>query len=38
MTQFLVGLIGIALTIAIAKLSWQFFEKPLLRRGHAYKY
>jgi peptidoglycan/LPS O-acetylase OafA/YrhL len=37
-TQFLGGLIGIALTLVIAKISWAFFEKPLLRRGHAYKY
>src|ERR1019366_1071793 len=26
------------LTYAIAKLSWKFFEEPLLRRGHAYRY
>jgi peptidoglycan/LPS O-acetylase OafA/YrhL len=37
-TQFVGGLIGVLLTLAVAKLSWVFFEKPLLRRGHAYKY
>jgi peptidoglycan/LPS O-acetylase OafA/YrhL len=26
------------LTYAIAKLSWRFFEQPLLRRGHAFPY
>jgi peptidoglycan/LPS O-acetylase OafA/YrhL len=25
-------------TYAIAKLSWRFFELPLLRRGHAFQY
>jgi peptidoglycan/LPS O-acetylase OafA/YrhL len=37
-TQFVGGLIGIALTLVIAKISWAFFEKPLLRQGQAYKY
>jgi len=37
-TQLVGGLIGILLTLALAKFSWTFFEKPLLRRGHAYKY
>jgi peptidoglycan/LPS O-acetylase OafA/YrhL len=26
------------LTYAIAKLSWRFFEQPLLTRGHAFQY
>ena len=26
------------ITYAIAKLSWKFLEKPLLRRGHLYRY
>src|ERR1700688_606512 len=26
------------MTYAIAKLSWRFFEQPLLRRGHAFQY
>lgn len=37
-TQFVGGLIGIALTLVVATFSWHFFEKPLLRRGHTYKY
>jgi peptidoglycan/LPS O-acetylase OafA/YrhL len=32
------GLLGITLTLAIARLSWRFVEQPLLRRGHAYRY
>jgi peptidoglycan/LPS O-acetylase OafA/YrhL len=26
------------MTYAMAKLSWRFFEQPLLRRGHAFQY
>jgi len=26
------------MTYAIAKLSWKYFEQPLLRRGHAFQY
>ncbi len=37
-THFIGGLIGILIALGIAKFSWSFFEKPLLRRGHAYKY
>jgi peptidoglycan/LPS O-acetylase OafA/YrhL len=36
--QLVSGLVGIGLTILIAITSWQFFESPLLRRGHAYHY
>jgi peptidoglycan/LPS O-acetylase OafA/YrhL len=36
--QFVSGLVGIGLTILIAIASWQFFESPLLRRGHTYHY
>jgi len=32
------GLLGIALTLAFAKLSWHFVEQPMLRRGHAYRF
>ncbi len=32
------GMLGVAATIAIASISWKVFEKPLLRRGHEYKY
>ena len=31
-----VTLIAVAITYTIAKLSWIFFEHPLLRRGHGY--
>jgi peptidoglycan/LPS O-acetylase OafA/YrhL len=37
-THFVGGLIGIATALVAAKLSWTFFERPLLRRGHAYNY
>jgi peptidoglycan/LPS O-acetylase OafA/YrhL len=36
--QSVSGLVGIGLTILIAIASWQFFESPLLRRGHTYHY
>lgn len=32
------GLLGIAATLSIASISWKFFEKPLLRRGHKHQY
>jgi peptidoglycan/LPS O-acetylase OafA/YrhL len=32
------GLLGIAATLLIASISWKFFEKPLLHRGHQYRY
>ena len=32
------GLLGVALTLMIATLSWRFFERPLLRRGHKHVY
>lgn len=32
------GLLGMALTLTIASLSFKYFERPLLRRGHAYRY
>jgi peptidoglycan/LPS O-acetylase OafA/YrhL len=31
-------LLSLATTFAIAKLSWMFFESPLLQQGHRYKY
>jgi peptidoglycan/LPS O-acetylase OafA/YrhL len=37
-TQFWGGVIGILVTLALANLSWNYFEKPLLRRGHVYRY
>jgi peptidoglycan/LPS O-acetylase OafA/YrhL len=33
-----VTLLAALITYAIAKLSWRFFERPLLRRGHAFQY
>lgn len=32
------GIVGIALSLAVAALSYKYFEKPLLRRGHRYSY
>jgi peptidoglycan/LPS O-acetylase OafA/YrhL len=32
------GIFGIALTLAVAALSYKYFEKPLLERGHQYSY
>lgn len=37
-TQFWGGVIGVFVTLVLAKFSWNYFEKPLLRRGHAYHY
>jgi peptidoglycan/LPS O-acetylase OafA/YrhL len=34
----LTTILAAALTWLIAQLSWRFFEKPLLDRGHVYKY
>jgi peptidoglycan/LPS O-acetylase OafA/YrhL len=31
-------LVGTALSIAIARISWRIFEEPMLRRGYVYKY
>jgi len=33
-----VSSIGIGLTMLLAAVSWQYFEKPLIRRGHRYLY
>jgi peptidoglycan/LPS O-acetylase OafA/YrhL len=33
-----VTLFAFTATIAVATLSWRFFEKPLIRRGHSYSY
>jgi len=30
--------VGVAVAIAIASLSWRWFEKPLVQRGHAHRY
>ncbi len=37
--SFLVGAFSaVALTLALAALSWRYYEKPMLRRGHRYQY
>jgi peptidoglycan/LPS O-acetylase OafA/YrhL len=33
-----VTMLALCLTLSASCLSWRFFEKPLLRRGHAYSY
>jgi peptidoglycan/LPS O-acetylase OafA/YrhL len=33
-----VSMFAALITYALAKLSWKFFEEPLVRRGHAYEY
>jgi peptidoglycan/LPS O-acetylase OafA/YrhL len=35
---FLGGLLGIAVTLTIASVSFKYFEKPLLRRGRQHSY
>jgi peptidoglycan/LPS O-acetylase OafA/YrhL len=32
------GIIGLTATLILAALSWKYFEKPLLQRGHKYQY
>jgi peptidoglycan/LPS O-acetylase OafA/YrhL len=32
------GLLGVAMALVIATLSWRYFEKPLIRRGHKHVY
>jgi len=31
-------LLRVVVAIAVASVSWRWFEKPLVRRGHAYDY
>jgi peptidoglycan/LPS O-acetylase OafA/YrhL len=33
-----ITLLAFGVTLLIAELSWRFFEHPLVRRGHQYKY
>ena len=33
-----VTLLALGLTLGIATLSWRYFEKPMIRRGHGYDY
>lgn len=35
---FLVTALAVALTWSIARISWTYFEKPLIDRGHSYTY
>jgi peptidoglycan/LPS O-acetylase OafA/YrhL len=38
-TAFLVGgLAGVAATLVVASLSWKYFEKPMVQRGHNHVY
>jgi peptidoglycan/LPS O-acetylase OafA/YrhL len=32
------GVLGSIASVVLASLSWKYFEKPLLRRGHKYQY
>lgn len=32
------GIIGAGASVMLASLSWKYFEKPLLKRGHRYQY
>jgi len=32
------GILGAGLSVVLAGLSWKYFERPLLRRGHRYQY
>lgn len=33
-----VTLLALALTLGVASVSWRYFEKPLIQRGHRYEY
>jgi peptidoglycan/LPS O-acetylase OafA/YrhL len=33
-----VSLLALAVTLGVASLSWRYFEKPLIGRGHSYSY
>ena len=37
-TTFAFTLMGALLLFAVARLSWLYFEKPLIKRGHRYQY
>jgi peptidoglycan/LPS O-acetylase OafA/YrhL len=38
-TAYLMGAISaVIVTLILAMLSWRYFEKPMLRRGHKYQY
>ena len=33
-----IGLLSISIGYALARLSWNYFENPMLQRGHRFKY
>jgi len=37
-TDFGVTLLALAITLVLAQLSWSYFERPLILRGHRYRY
>ena len=37
-TDILGGGLALAITLAVAELSWKFLEEPLMKRGHRYSY
>ena len=32
------GWLGVAASLALARISWEYFEQPMLRRGQVYRY
>ncbi len=36
--ELAVSILALLATLSAASLSWRFFEKPLIRRGHGYSY
>jgi peptidoglycan/LPS O-acetylase OafA/YrhL len=36
--QLAASAVALVATLGVASLSWRFFEKPLVRRGHSYRY
>jgi peptidoglycan/LPS O-acetylase OafA/YrhL len=36
--DIIAGVLGVTITLIIATVSWKYFERPLLRRGHMYKF
>jgi peptidoglycan/LPS O-acetylase OafA/YrhL len=37
-TDLGVTLLALAVTLALAQSSWSYFERPLILRGHKYRY
>jgi len=38
LSHLAVSVLALLATFGVASLSWRFFEKPLIRRGHTYSY